>query len=119
MKTNRKPQNLDSVSDWELGLLFELRLLDDAGLLGPVVNIVADALEALYEEAERRGHQTKPNQRKNIARQLISENTISGRLSQPSKFMSSEIERERFVELARKSRLAAVNRCRRYVGSTI
>lgn len=44
----------DGLEDWELGLLFELRLLRDAGALEPVLETMSSLMIALMLEAEIR-----------------------------------------------------------------
>lgn len=45
--------NVSGLDDREMGLLAELRILDEANMLAPVLEMMAASLEALYVESER------------------------------------------------------------------
>src|SRR5712691_4924445 len=98
MMNDGKARDLSGFDEWELELLFELRILREAGAMAPVLEAMASCLAALYLEGERlawekrhakpvtirhAGHvryvpvQFIPNNE--FARKIIAEQTASGR----------------------------------------
>lgn len=141
--------NVSGLDDREMGLLAELRILDEANMLAPVLEMVAASLEALYVESERQAwakaqkrqqddltHKAsklsslgKVSRQKQIpvqfkpdnmhVRRLIGERTAAGQwLGRLDRDLRGDIRRSMVEEIAKKARLAGMNRCRAYIGAT-
>ena len=141
-----KIPNIDGLEDWEIGLLCELRILKQAGVIDHVLDLMASVLEALYGEAERQEAERREKERKRVIRRdskkygplaeglkgvrgyhsmspenlrkLINEGTMAGKLLAQSGFKRKEILEAMWQEIAQKARYAGINSCRKYVGST-
>lgn len=59
MKKRPPIPRVDALGDEEMGLLLELRILNEGGVLGPVLDAIASGLEALYLEGERQALERK------------------------------------------------------------
>jgi hypothetical protein len=141
--------NVSGLEDREVGLLIELRILNEANVIAPVLEMIAASLEALFLESERQAWQKaqkrrqedlankasklrslgKVSRQKTIPiqfkpdnmklRKLIAEKTAAGQwLSRLDREFSSGIRRSTVEEIAKKARLAGMNRCRAYIGAT-
>jgi hypothetical protein len=64
-----KIPHVDGLEEWELGLLFEIRLLHEAGALAPVLEAMTVAMAALSAEAERQEERQRAKQLKEQIRQ--------------------------------------------------
>jgi len=141
--------NVSGLADREVGLLIELRILDEANVIAPVLEMIAASLEALFLESERQAWEKAQKRRQDdlahkasklrslgkVSRQktipiqfkpdnmklrkLIAEKTAAGQwLSRLDRELSSDIRRSMVEEIAKKARLAGMNRCRAYIGAT-
>ncbi|OGL15865.1 MAG: hypothetical protein A3F92_09485 [Candidatus Rokubacteria bacterium RIFCSPLOWO2_12_FULL_71_22] len=63
MERHRKIPDIAGLDDWEMGLLMEMRILKEAGVLTPVIEVMATCLEVLYLEAERQAWQKSEKRR--------------------------------------------------------
>jgi hypothetical protein len=149
MISNAKARDLSGFEDWEVELLFELRILREADALAPVLEVMASCLAALYLEGERLASEKQQVQRakdakrlaklvtrkhgghvrhvpvqfipnNEFARRIIAEQTASGRwISRLDRELSREIITEMYREISAKAKLAGINSCRAYVGATM
>src|SRR5438445_3762215 len=129
---HRKARDVSGLEDWELELLFELRILREANGMGPVLEAMAACLAALYLEGQRLAWEKQQAQRaedakrlekgktarvrhvpvrfipdNEFARRLIAEQTASGRwVSRLDRELSREIIAEMHREIAAKAKLA-------------
>lgn len=138
---------IQSLEDWEYGLVCELRILKEAGVLDEVLNLMTSLLEILYTESEKAAlEQASKKLKLRISRQakkqnsiasafdktdlfkqatperyreLIKEKTVCGRMLFTSGFSRKEILQVYYEEIAKKAKLAGINRCRSYVSGTL
>lgn len=149
MINDGKTRDLSGFEEWELELLFELRILREADALAPVLDAMASCLAALFLEGERLAWEKRQAQRaedakrlakrltkkraghvrhvpvqfipnNEFARKIIAEQTASGRwISRLDRELSREIIAEMYREISAKARLGGINSCRAYVGATM
>ena len=56
--------NVSGLEDREVGLLIELRILNEANVIAPVLEMIAASLEALFLESERQAWQKAQKRRR-------------------------------------------------------
>jgi len=127
--------NVTGLEEWEVGVLQELRLLKQEGLLEPVLDAVASCLGVLYQReqypAQRKKQKEKPaapsgpmakklaKLRPDLERReieaLIAANTIAGQMLSKSKYTRKEILWVIAEEVAGKRLVARAGRCSTYL----
>ncbi len=112
---------LDGLEDWELELLWEMRILKQAGVVDHVLDAIVSTLEVLYLESERREPRAKDASMRapEFVSRLISERTTAGKLLKESGYKRADIQKELRREIAQKARQKGINACRAYISSTI
>ena len=141
----KKIHNIDDLNDQERDILFEMRLLREAGALDPVLETMSSLMLVLILEAEtlrrddlmervaeRSSSKAQLDQAIKALKQMptapdiatirrwVATGTNAGRVLRRRASTFSEADRRwaRFQQIARAARIADVNRLRKYVGGS-
>jgi len=101
MAERRRIPNVSGLEEREIGILTELRILDEANALAPVLETIAAVLEVLYLESERqawekaqRRHESDRDQRAGRLRAL---GKVSRQRSIPAQFKPDNLRIRKLI----------------------